>query len=380
MNTDRHDVAVLGLGGVGGAVFSELARRGVDVVGIDRHRPPHTFGSSHGQSRIFRVAYFEHPDYVPLAMRARRLWCELDRRSGHRVFAPTGMALIGTPDCELVAGSLLAAREHGLDHELLEPEEVRRRWPALHPPDGSVCFHESDSGVLCPENAVRSFLEEGVGNGGTLRCGECVKTIDLDGPSVRMRTEDGVIEAGRLVVAAGAWTAPLVPGEVPLQPTRQLLGWTRGSDPASLEEGRVPIWAFADEPDSFQYGFPICRDFPGPRHPKVARHCDGEPCDPDTVDREIHEADESFLLRNLAAHVPAADGPLVEARVCLYTLSPDRHFVIDRHPHDERVVVASGFSGHGFKFCTVLGEAAADLALEGGTALPIDFLARSRPS
>jgi sarcosine oxidase len=379
MNEQRHDVVVIGLGGVGSAVFAELSRRGVDVLGIDRFEPPHQSGSSHGQSRIFRVAYFEHPDYVPLARRSRELWCELEGRSPQRIFAKTGGAWIGDPGCEIVAGSVLASEQHDLEYEMLEPDEVRRRWPALNPPAGSVCFYESQSGVLCPENAVSAFIREGIAAGGMLRCDCQVTRLELEGPEILVETATDRIRAGRVVVAAGSWSSGLLEGaEVSLQATRQLLGWTRARDRTLLEEGRVPIWAFADEEDSFQYGFPICEGFTGPNAPKIARHCDGEPCDPDSVRRTIDATDEAFLLRNLDRHVPAASGPLEHAAVCLYTLSEDRHFVIDHHPRDSRVVMACGFSGHGFKFCPVLGEAIADLVLDGGTEQPVGFLSRER--
>ncbi|MDG2029800.1 MAG: N-methyl-L-tryptophan oxidase [Phycisphaerales bacterium] len=379
MNEQHHDVVVIGLGGVGSAVFAELSRRGIDVLGIDRFESPHQNGSSHGQSRIFRVAYFEHPDYVPLARRSRELWCALQDRNQQRIFAKTGGAWIGDPDCEIVAGSILASEQHDLEHELLAPDEVRRRWPALNPPDDSVCFFERQSGVLCPENAVEAFMNEGVEAGGTIRRGCKVTRLELDGTGILLETGKDRIHAERVVVAAGSWSSGLIEDDrVKLQATRQLLGWTRARDRDLLKEGRVPIWAFADEPDSFQYGFPICDGFPGPSAPKVARHCDGEPCDPDTVRRSIDAADEAFLLRNLEQHVPAASGPLEHATVCLYTLSADHHFVIDQHPRNAKVVMACGFSGHGFKFCPVLGEAIADLVLEGGTERPIGFLSRER--
>ena len=188
MNDSTHDVAVLGLGGMGSAALAELARRGIDVVGIDRWRPPHDLGSSHGQSRIFRVAYFEHPDYVPLARRAGDLWRELDQRHRERVFIETGGAWIGDGDSEIVSGSLRAAVEHGLEHELLDPDEVRRRWPALRPPADSTCFYEKDTGLVCPENAIAVMLREALESGATIRCDERVTGLDLGESRVRIRT------------------------------------------------------------------------------------------------------------------------------------------------------------------------------------------------
>ena len=379
MIESTHDTIVVGLGGVGSAVFAELARRGVDVVGIDRWEPPHDRGSSHGQSRIFRVAYFEHPDYVPLARRARGLWLELEDRNDERIFIPTGGAWIGSETSEIVAGSLSAATQHQLEYELLDPEQVRRRWPALHAPRGSICFYEADTGTLCPENAITAFIREAVAAGGTMRCGEEVLRFEPEEEHVCVETKTGRIRARRVVIATGAWSGPLLQcNDLELRPQRQLLGWTRPRDPDVLREGMLPVWAFADEGDSFQYGFPICPALPGPDGFKIARHCDGEPCDPDTLRRTISNEDTAFLLEHLHERIPAAAGDLLHATVCMYTLSPDGHFLIDTHPDCDRIVMACGFSGHGFKFCPVLGEAIADLVLDGGTELPIGFLSRER--
>ena len=379
MTESTHDTVVIGLGGVGAAIFAEFARRGVDVLGIDRWEPPHDSGSSHGQSRIFRIAYFEHPDYVPLARRARSLWLALDARHDERIFVPTGGAWIGSETSEIVAGSLSAAKQHDLEYELLDPEQVRRRWPALHAPEGSTCFYEADTGTICPENAITAFLREAVAAGGSMRCGEEVLRFEPDGERVHVETTSGRILARRVIVATGAWSGPLLRcSKLELRPRRQLLAWTRPRDPELLRENRMPVWAFDDDGDSFQYGFPICHSLPGPDGAKIARHCDGEPCDPDTVRRSISAEDTAFLLEHLDERIPAAVGDLIHATVCMYTLSPDKHFLVDVHPDCDRVIMACGFSGHGFKFCPVLGEAIADLALEGGTDLPIDFLSRGR--
>lgn len=379
MNESTHEVAVLGLGGMGSAAFAELARRGVDVVGVDRWQPPHDQGSSHGQSRIFRIAYFEHPDYVPLARRSGALWREIDARHRERVFIETGGAWMGDPESEIISGSLKAAEEHGLEHEILDPDEVRRRWPAFRPSDGSSCFYEKDTGLVCPENAITVMLREAVEAGGVLRCGERVTDLDCSEKSVMIRTSKGTIKARKVILSAGAWTSGLIDcGDITLQPTRQLLGWTTPRDPEPLREGRMPIWAFTDDDEMFQYGFPICDGLPGPRGPKFARHHDGTPTSPDAVDRVISPRDEEELIAGLESRIPAAAGPLKEAQVCLYTLSPDRHFLIDHHQDHSNVVLACGFSGHGFKFCPVLGEGLADLVLDGDSALPLGFLSRER--
>lgn len=380
MNTKhRHHVAILGLGGIGSAAFHDLACRGVDVLGIDRERPPHLRGSSHGQSRIFRVAYFEHPDYVPLAIHARKRWVEMDAADSRKIFIPTGGAWVGTLNGRHVGDSRLAADLHGLPYEILNQTETANRWPALQVPEGQVCFHEPDAGVVCPEHAIEHFIEDGERHGGQVVCGQTIQAISPEDGGVRIILERDEIIAQKVICALGAWTGSLLAmPNVRLQPTRQLLGWTRPSNPEQLAEGELPVWLFADDDQTIQYGFPLCDGLPGSSGAKVARHCEGEACDPNTVNRTISEADEVFLTKALKDRVPAAAGPLIDARVCLYTMSQDEHFVIDRHPLDERIIMACGFSGHGFKFAPAIGEGLADLALEGASRLSMNFLSSSR--
>lgn len=373
------EAAVLGLGGVGSAAFAELARRGVDVLGIDRWQPPHSLGSSHGQSRIFRVAYFEHPDYVPLAQRSRDLWVKLDEDADERIFVPSGGAWFGPEECRVIRDSRLAADQHGLEYEYISGAEANTRWPAFSADSNAVCFYEKDAGIVCPEHAIANFIKIGVAHGGTLRCNEEVLRIDPEHSHVRIQLEREVIRAQRVIVTLGAWTGSLLPDAgVTLNPRRQLLGWTKPKHHDVVQEGQMPVWVFSDSDTSIQYGFPICNGLPGPSGCKIARHNEGDPCDPNTVRREINSSDQDALIKDLITRVPAAAGELLEARVCLYTMSEDEHFIVDRHPSYERITIGCGFSGHGFKFCPVLGEGLADLMLDGETPLPLGFLSCNR--
>ncbi len=377
--THRHHVAILGLGGIGSAAFHDLACRGIDVVGIDRERPPHERGSSHGQSRIFRVAYFEHPDYVPLATHSRRRWIEMNAIDSKRIFIPTGGAWVGLETGRHVGHSRLAADRHGLCYEILDEEETRRRWPALRVPDGQVCFYEPDAGMVCPEHAIEYFIGEGERHGGEVLVDQSIREIRPEDRGVRIILEEDEVIAEKVICALGSWTPALLDTpDVRLQPTRQVLGWTKPSNPEPVAEGRLPVWLFADDDETIQYGFPLCKGLPGPMGAKVARHCHGEACDPDTVNRSTTPEDERFLTKELEHRVPDAAGPLIDSRVCLYTMSDDEHFVIDHHPVHDRIVMASGFSGHGFKFAPAIGEGLADMVLEGESRLSMNFLSSSR--
>jgi sarcosine oxidase len=362
MTTSRiADVCIVGLGAMGGATASELARRGLRVVGIDRWRPPHVLGSSHGQTRIIREAYFEHPAYVPLVRRAYERWDALERSTGRTLFHRTGGIMIGPADGTLVAGALASARSHGIAHELLEGREVRRRFPALHADDAWVGVLEQRAGVLFVESCIEAQLEQAARHGATLRFDEPVLDWHVADGHVVVHTGGGTIEAGSLVLAAGPWLPSLLPElALPLTVERQVSHWIapsrvhEASDPARCP---IAIWEyerghyFFEQPD---FGLGL----------KVGVHHDGPPADPETVDRVVapEEREKAAVLSRRL--LPALEAELVRSAVCLYTNTPDTHFIIDRHPVHDRVVVLSPCSGHGFKFASAIGEVAADLAME----------------
>ncbi len=372
----QFDVIVAGVGAMGAAVCWELARRGVSVLGLDRFGIPNTKASHHGRSRALRLAYFEHTDYVPLLRRAYEHWRDLDDRAGGGIVHRTGGLWMGPEHCELVAGSLAAAQEHGLPFEWLETAQLRERFVQFTMPEDFVAFFESDAGLVPPERAIQTYASLIRQLGGVLTEEEPVESWSAEDGGVRVTTARDTYHAGHLVLCAGAWSERLL-GDIGIRltVTRQPLMWVDTEDPESFGLERCPVWSIDRPAGGMYYGFPIMGDRPGF---KVGIHDLGEATNPDTVDRQWRGEDEHELREMLARFIPKANGDLLNACVCLYTNTPDSHFVIDRHPEHDNVTIACGFSGHGFKFAGVFGEAIADLVLEGATALPIDFLSLQR--
>jgi sarcosine oxidase len=368
-----HDVIVIGLGGMGSAAAYHLARRGQRVLGLERYTAPHDRGSSHGGSRIIRQAYHEHPNYVPLVQRAYELWEQLEAESGTDILRITGGLNIGPPGSSIVEGALRSARTHLLAHEVLDSAELRRRFPALRPrPDDSAVF-ETRAGYVRPEAAVLAHLQLAARNGAELRFEEPVQSWSaLRGGGVRVVTAMGVYEAEHVVIVPGAWAPDLLANlNVPFDVRRQVMFWFRPRQ--SIE---LPIYIYDVDGHNVFYGFPSTGDVVGGI--KAAMHTAGQPCTADAMNRSTSEADASDLRQNLAAFVPDLNGPLLKASACLYTLTPDEHFIIAAHPDHTQVTVAAGFSGHGFKFVTVVGEILADLAVTGSTKHPIEFFSPAR--
>lgn len=371
-----YDVIVLGVGTMGAAACTTLARRGLRVLGLEQFDIPHSLGSHHGHSRMFRLAYYEHPDYVPLLRRAFDQWNELNATSGLDVFRTTGGLYIGKPEGEAVNEAAASARRHGLDHEMLDRAELRRRYPQFHVPDDYAALLESNAGFVRPELAIAAMVGEALKLGADIRGRQPVLDWKADARGVEVRTGSATFSADRLVITAGAWSGGLLKQlSVPLAVTRQVLGWVWPRKPDLFRLGSFPCWAVESPDGSLYYGFPMLASNPGF---KIARHARGQPADPNTIDRTPRPADEETFRPALRAYLPDADGPTLALSVCMYTNSPDAHFIIDRHPAHDRVAIACGFSGHGFKFAPVVGEALADLAIDGQSDLPIGFLGLSR--
>jgi len=361
------DVLVIGLGAMGGAAFRSLADRGLNVIGIEQFSIGHALGSSHGESRIIRKAYFEHPDYVPLLHRSYELWRELEIAAGRRLYHETGLLLSGPEEGEAVPGAKLAARLHGLALEELSPADVANRFPWLQLPPGLSAVFEPEAGLLEVENCVEAQVREGERLGGRVVTGERVVDWTSDGSSTRVVTDRGHYEAGAIVICGGAWAGRLLAElHVPLEVVRKPVAWFESRRP-----GEVPNCGFFIEWQGRAfYGVPS----PERRLTKLAEHTGGDPVDPDQVDRELREGDLRPLHEFGALMLKALQPTPVRSSVCLYTLTPDRHFLVDRHPAYANTVFACGFSGHGFKFAPVIGEALADLVTSGHTPLPIGFL------
>ena len=370
------DVIVIGIGAMGSSACYHLARRGVRVLGLERFDIPHALGSSHGQSRMIRLAYYEHPDYVPLLRRAYELWHELEAVSGQKLLYLTGGLYIGEPEGEVVGGSLRAAREHRLEHELLTKSQLEHRFAQFKIPNGWVGMLEPQAGFLLPERVVSAHAEAALRNGAELHGREAVMDWSSSAAGVTVRTTRDEYRAKHLVFCGGPWSGTLLRDlGIELTVTRQVLAWVWPKEPGQFALGTLPVWAIDRGDGTLHYGFPMMSDVPGF---KVAHHGRGVVTDPDKVIRDVLPGDEATFRPILRQMIPAADGPLLSMRVCLYTNSPDSHFIIDRHPHHDYVTVACGFSGHGFKFASVVGEILADLALYGRTHLPAQFLGLSR--
>jgi sarcosine oxidase len=370
-----YDVIVLGVGGMGSAALFELARRGRRVLGIDQFTPPHNLGSSHGETRVIRKAYFEHPAYVPLAQRAYERWYDLEQRSGKHLLTECGCLAIGPPSGELIAGVRAAASEHGLTIENFETADLRKRFPTFRVPEGAVGVLEPGAGYLMVEACVQAHIDAAHRLGAELRIEERAISWRADGTSVEVETTAGRYRAARLILTAGPWAGQLLARwGAKLRVMRQVLLWFATTDDSAFRRDVFPVY-FAETPAGFFYGLPVI-DHLG--H-KVAQHYGApELLTPEEIQRTVQSADEVPLREFLRAYLPQADGPLRHGQTCIYTLTPDRHFLIDLHPDHANVAVAAGFSGHGFKFASAVGEALADLADTGHTALPIEMFRFAR--
>lgn len=345
---------------MGSAAAWHLAHRGQRVLGFDRFHPPHGQGSSGGRSRIIREAYWESPFYVPLVRRAFELWAELEARTGRRLLRPTGGVVIGPEDGPLVSGAIRSAEAHNVPVTRLTSAQVRQRYP-FRPGDDLCGVLEPRAGVLAPDDAIGAMLGEAVRHGATLAFDEPILDWTARSDGVEVRTAFGRHRAHRLILAAGAWMASDLPrAALPLTVARQTMFWLRPSDLSGVfMPARCPVWLWETRAGPVYYGFPDLGD-----GPKVARHHGGAVTTPEGVRRDVAADEAGDLLAFLAASIPGLHGQVTDARVCLYTNTPDEHFVLDRHPEHRHVLLASPCSGHGFKFAPAIGEALADLSMD----------------
>lgn len=374
--SEVYDVAVVGLGAIGGAAAAELAARGHRVLGLDRWRPPHDMGSSHGGTRMLREAYYEGSEYAPLARAARGRWTDLEARTGASLLETTGGLMIGPPGGAVFGGALFGGALQGGEHrefrcEPLDARDTRRRFPPFGVRDDEVVAFEPDAGILASDACLEALLSIASESGGDLRFGEPVAGWSVEGGLVRIRTSVGDRRARRLVLAAGAWMTSLsgLP-RVPLTPERTIQFWFRpaeGADRESLSAPLCPLWVWEYERGSEWYGVPL-----EDGALKVGIHIRaGRETDPDGVDRAV-SAEEIAGMRGIVERfMPAAAGELASASVCMYTNTPHRRFVIDRHPRHPEVALFAGGSGHAFKFAPVIGEILADLTEDADPAIDL---------
>ena len=377
-------VLVVGLGAAGAATLLALARRGIRCEGIDRFSPPHDRGSSHGLSRLIRLCYYEHPDYVPLLRESYALWATLQSQWARPILRITGGLYVGTPTDPFIEGSRQSAVTHRLAHEVLSRATVAERYPQFRLRDDEVGFHEPTTGVLFPEEAIAAQLAVASTLGATIHRDERVLEWTGASDGIKVATDRRRLTVDALIVAAGPWASTLVPQLAgTLRVTRQVLAWFRPHDPAGLTAGVMPAWAISEPDGSAHYGFPMFETLSGETMPpggpgfKLALHKQGDPAEPESLDRTVRADEVRELVQFLRDRIPGAidaTGTLLDAKVCMYTNTPDQHFLVDKHPQDPRVVVVSACSGHGFKLSPAIGAAAADLATRGATELPVGFL------
>jgi sarcosine oxidase len=371
-----YDVAIAGLGGIGSAIAAQCAERGARVLGLEQFGPAHDRGSSHGKSRMIRQAYFEDAAYVPLVLRSYELWRELERKTAEELLRITGVLSAGRADSEIVAGTKRSAAEHGLRLETLSREQVRERYPSVRLlPDEEALF-EPDGGVLDPERAVGAHLKLAQASGAHLQFQTSMQRWEANERSVTIDLDNGPrLSAKTLVLSLGPWfQETMATLGVPIRVQRNVQAWF-SPNAGSFEAGRFPAFLVdrAGLPAPL-YGFPDFGD-----GVKAAFHGFGQLTAAGELDREIDQPrDVDPIARAMEEWMPGAAAIFREAKPCMYSLTPDGNFVVDRHPHFPNVILCGGFSGHGFKFAPVIGEIAADLALDGGSRHAIDFLSLKR--
>lgn len=372
-----YDVIVVGVGAHGSATTHELAVRGIRVLGLERWDVPTTMGSSGGVNRIIRLAYFEDPRYVPLLRRAYERWRALERRWGEPLLVITGGLDVGPSDSDVVRGAMDACRVHRLEHEVLDGRAIRTRFPGLLVPDDHVAVHQPDAGFVMSERAIAAHATLAIADGAEIHGNEPVIDWEPVGDGVVVRTERAEYRAARLVLAAGAWMARLA---APLRdlavPERQVLVWTAAQRPELFRVGALPVFILKDDAGAMWYGFPE-HGIPGVK--LGLYHHRRQVIDPDATDwRAVEAEDERVLRAGLASFLPGANGPVLSLRSCIFTNTPDGHFILDRYPGIPQVILASPCSGHGYKFASVIGEVLADMAMDREPAFDLSMFRLDR--
>ncbi|MGB7338351.1 MAG: N-methyl-L-tryptophan oxidase [Phototrophicaceae bacterium] len=367
--TTTYDAIVIGIGGMGSATLYHLAKRGLHVLGIEQFQIPHEMGSSHGLTRIIRLAYYEDPSYVPLLRRTYDLWKTLEDDSGETLFYQTGSIDMGAEDSDVFAGSLQSCIEHGLEYEVLNHKELHQRFPGYRVPSEIKAVFQPQGGLLVPEKCIEAHVKVAQQHGATLHTDERVQGWDIlaDG-RVRVTTDKGIYHAEKLVISGGAWASKLVPNLVgKLTMERQVLIWLETKKPDWFTLNRFPVWNGQFEEGRY-YGFPEFNpsgDTPGMKFGRW--HHRHEQVDPDTIDRNTYPEDEALLRQFGERYFPDGSGQTLNMKACMMTNTADEHWVLQNLPDAPQVSVAAGFSGHGFKMASVIGEIMADLAQNGTT-------------
>jgi sarcosine oxidase len=378
----NYDYIIIGGGSMGSATAYHLAKNGQKVLVLEQFDFIHEQGAHGGQSRLIRKAYFEHPDYVPLLLRAYENWATLERETQEQVYFETGILYFGERNEPSLANIRASAKLNDLKLATLSMAKAKQKYPMFEAiPDDWESLFEPEAGFLLVEKCVHLHLQQALKHGARLLAREKVIKWKETTEGVTVSTEKQEFHAKKLIFTSGAWTDTLLKDlNVPLKVTRQILGWVKPQNWSDFTLGKFPCWGVFDKEKSLYYGMPILNkgDTSGAIGLKLGCHLHGDVVNPDNVDRNITAADEATFREGLEKYMPSANGDTLAIKTCLYTNSPDEHFIIDHHPDHKRVIVACGFSGHGFKFASVVGEVLSDLAINGTTKQPIDFLSLKR--
>jgi sarcosine oxidase len=368
---------------MGAAACYWLAKKGYTVLGIEQFDITHEFGSHAGQSRIIRKAYFEHPDYVPLLQRAYENWKNLEKEIGTQVYYQTGLVYFGKPDNEMLSGVKRSATLYDISLDTFSESAAKERFPQFSLPDSFETLFEPDAGFVTPEKAIRFYASQAIKNGAAIHTNEKVIAWRKEGDSIVVTTDKNSYRCAKLIISAGAWSGKMIPAIVEkIKVTRQFVAWVQPKKEEKFLLNNFPCWMIADDnkPGCY-YGFPVLpKDtFGEPVGLKIAWHHSGIVADADNVNRQTTEEDMDHIMYLLNNYLPGVFESLVAAKTCLYSNTPDENFIIDKLPgFEDHVVIACGFSGHGLKFASVVGEILADLAIDGVTKQPVDFLSAKR--
>ena len=373
------DVIVIGVGSMGSATCYYLAKRGYKVLGLEQFDISHEFGSHAGQSRIIRKAYFEHPDYVPLLERAYKNWKEFEQETGEQLYFKTGLLYAGNSNNEIIKGVKLAASLYSIELNNINDNFYLQ---FDFPKDFEILF-EPEAGFITPEKAIRLYAAEAKKWGAFIHSNEKVIEWQKEGNSVIVKTDKSTYQCKKLVITAGAWSGKMIPGfSNKIKVTRQFVAWIKTKNDKQFVLNNFPCWLIGDDDKhGCYYGFPLLdtKKFGEPGGLKLAHHFPAQITDPNNVNRDTAKEDIENLKYCLDKYLPGIFDSVLHTKICLYGNSPDENFIIDKLPgYEENVLIACGFSGHGFKFISVVGEILADLTIEGKTNLPIGFLNANR--
>lgn len=358
---------------MGASVSYNLAMKGLRVLNVERFGVNHGHGSSHGKTRIIRLAYYEDPRYVPLLRRAFDSWKEIESKSSKKLLLMTGGLMIGREGGALVEGVLKSAETHGIPHETLSAAEVQGRFGAFSLTGDFRAVYERNAGVLFAEDCVRAFVGLGSEAGCEFRFSEEVKGWKSTAEGLEVETSLGRHLAGKLIFCAGAWNSGLLKGLVPLQAERQVPLWFSSGGQERFSSSKMPVFIMEEDRSTYYYGIPDVGN-----GVKVARHHDGEVGDPDRIRRDVTESDVSGVRSFISRRLNGLDGPPIASTTCLYSNTPDFNFAVGPHPDDGRVFLVSACSGHGFKFASVLGEVIAGMASGERIRYDLSFLGPDR--